>query len=728
MDRIELLAPAGDYSCFLAAMNAGADAIYLSGEKFGARAYAKNFSEPDLIKAIDYAHIFDKKVFLTVNTLLKDSEMAELFEYLLPFYKAGLDGVIVQDMGVISCIRRWFPDMPVHASTQLTITGLEGVNLLEKMGVKRVVLAREVSLKEIEYIHNHSKVELETFVHGALCYSYSGKCLFSSMVGGRSGNRGRCAGSCRQPYNGDKYILSTKDICCLKHIPKLIEAGICSLKIEGRMKSPEYVYGVCSIYRKYLDIYYNNNNTMSSDELYHKYFENADFKKDFDTLTKLYTRGGNSEGYYFMHNGKGMISLSDASYLSDKGEVKDQFSDLVNTEKLKIAIDAKVHIYPDENISLLINDSVYVEGAKALIAENKPIDKESVKKQLNKTKDTEFTFRNISYDISNNAFVRISDLNDLRRKAIEKYREELVTKFRRNTNSKNIDRNSDSIKLNKNSNIPVFCEITTKEQLYAVLNEKRINRVYVPHKLLLDKSILNLLNESGVEVYTKFQSVIRYNYLENNKSEILKILDLTDGVLVDSHEVIEFLNSNNYEKPIIGDIHIYALNKEAAFKYNEMSLSTLTVPVELNKKEILKRNISGEELLAYGYIPMMISAQCVNRTTNGCDKENKFLTLRDRKGANFTAVNHCDDCFNMIYNNVPLSLHNDLEFARRINAEGVRLSFTIEDINRTSEVTRLYCDLIDVINNCKESLDKDRVLALFKDNSYTKGHLNRGVL
>ena len=293
MKKIELLSPAGDYNSFLAAISCGADAVYLSGDKFGARAYAKNFSKEELIKAIDYAHIFSRKVYLTLNTLLKDEEMGEIYDYLLPLYEAGLDAVIVQDMGVISYIRKVFYDMPVHASTQLTITGIEGIRLLENLGVTRTVLARELSMKEIEYIHDNSNMELETFIHGALCYSYSGKCLFSSLAGGRSGNRGRCAGPCRQPYN-DEYLLSTKDICSIDYIPSMIKAGICSLKIEGRMKSPEYVGKVTAIYRKYIDYYYDNITKMSVKEISDKFFTGHEFNNDKNILIKLYTRGGNS--------------------------------------------------------------------------------------------------------------------------------------------------------------------------------------------------------------------------------------------------------------------------------------------------------------------------------------------------------------------------------------------------------------------------------------------------
>lgn len=728
MERIELLAPAGDYSCFLAGINAGADAIYLSGEKFGARAYAKNFTKDELIMAIDYAHIFSKKVFLTVNTLFKDNEMEELYEYILPYYVAGLDGVIVQDLGVISYLLKAFPDMPVHASTQLAITGLEGIRLLEKEGIKRVVLAREVSLDEINYIHENSSMELETFVHGALCYSYSGKCLFSSLVGGRSGNRGRCAGSCRQPYN-DKYLLSTKDICCLSILPDLINSGICSLKIEGRMKSPEYVAGVTSIYRKYIDLYYsyiekhNLKNEKLTDldikNIKSKIFSGTDFELDNNNLISLYTRGGNSSGYYYNHNGKNMITIADASYKSDKGEVKNQIAkDYINSSK-KIGIEGYIRIHSNENISLLINNEVYYEGALCDVADNRPLTKETVEKQLTKTKDTEFEFTSIEYDISDNAFVRVSDLNELRRGALELYKSVLLNKYKRSINQrskinyKKIDDYNNSI-----DNPLIACEISTIEQLRTVLKIDGIDRIYVPYKVFLSHIEDILASKKEKEVYIKFQSVIRYNFLEKNKSKIISILDKTDGVLADSHEVISFLNSVSYSKPVIGDVHIYGLNNEAVRKYRELNISTLTTPVELNKKELYRRGITGEELIVYGYLPMMVSAQCVNNTLNGCDRKHKEIALSDRKGAVFTAVNNCEECENIIYNSVPIALDTEIDFIRKISPASLRIIFTLEDGESTKKIATYFTKFLVEGNN----------KSIFKENTYTKGHLNRGVL
>ena len=266
MNNVELLAPAGSYESLVAAVNAGADAVYIGGKKFSARAYADNPEEDILIKGIEYAHTFGVNVYMTVNTLLKESEIGELFDYIKTYYNAGVDAVIVQDLGVFEFIRKHFPKLSVHASTQMTITGSFGAIFLKNQGASRIVPAREISLEEIRDIDKKSDIEIECFVHGALCYSYSGQCLMSSMIGGRSGNRGRCAQTCRLPYDvyegnkklnkaDERNLLSCKDLCSLDILPDLIEAGIDSLKIEGRMKAPRYTAGVVSIWRKYLDLY-----------------------------------------------------------------------------------------------------------------------------------------------------------------------------------------------------------------------------------------------------------------------------------------------------------------------------------------------------------------------------------------------------------------------------------------------------------------------------------------
>lgn len=310
--KIEILAPAGSYESLKAAIYAGCDAVYVGGSKFGARAFANNLDKETMLEAIDFVHLHNKKIYMTVNTLLKEPEMNQLYEYLLPYYEAGLDAVIVQDLGVLNFVNKQFKKLPIHASTQMTLTGSYGIKLLENMGVTRLVPARELSLEEIKDLRKHTGVEIETFVHGALCYCYSGQCLLSSMIGGRSGNRGRCAQPCRMIYSldGDKkqnpYKLSPKDICTLDILPELIEAGVQSFKIEGRMKRAEYTAYTAYLYRKYADLYLDLGN-----EGYAQYIKQHSKEKECEikNLMDLYNRGSFTKGYYTQYNGTNMMSM-----------------------------------------------------------------------------------------------------------------------------------------------------------------------------------------------------------------------------------------------------------------------------------------------------------------------------------------------------------------------------------------------------------------------------------
>ncbi|MDE5863461.1 MAG: U32 family peptidase, partial [Lachnospiraceae bacterium] len=304
----EILAPAGSMEALRAAVCAGADAVYLGGSRFGARAFADNFDESALVEAIEYCHMYGVKVYLTVNTLFRHEEIEELYDYMAPLYEAGLDAVIVQDLGVVYYIHKQFPKMPIHASTQMTITTSYAYDMLKNYGVTRIVPARELSMEEIRKLKEQSAVpEVEVFVQGALCYSYSGQCLMSSMLGGRSGNRGRCAQTCRLPYSaydmqgrkmtGDgQYLLSLKDLCGLEAVPELMEAGIDSFKIEGRMKRPEYVAVCVEAYRTVVDAWSKGN---CSDKLIDEWK---------GKMAQVFNRSGFTEGYYHQQNGKGMMS------------------------------------------------------------------------------------------------------------------------------------------------------------------------------------------------------------------------------------------------------------------------------------------------------------------------------------------------------------------------------------------------------------------------------------
>ncbi len=338
----EILAPCGSYDIMIAAIKAGADACYFGGNKFGARAYATNFDKESTIKAIQYAHIHGTRLYLTVNTLFKDSEIRELYDYILPYYEAGLDAVIVQDLGVFKYIKEVFPKLPIHCSTQMNITSAHGASMMKELGASRIVTAREMSLEEIRGIKENVDIEIESFVHGAMCYSYSGRCLMSSLAGGRSGNRGRCAQPCRKSYDGE-YILSMKDMCTLTNIPEIIEAGVDSLKIEGRMKNEYYVASAISAYKELVEDYFEGN------------FSDDKAKKLQFKLANVFNRGGFCGGYYNMHNGPEMISKDRPN---NQGIV---IGKVTGVNKGQVCIKLYEELYKQDVLELILKDKSILE-------------------------------------------------------------------------------------------------------------------------------------------------------------------------------------------------------------------------------------------------------------------------------------------------------------------------------------------------------------------------------
>ena len=420
--HVELLAPAGNYEAFLGAVNAGADAVYLGGEKFGARAYADNFTEGEICKAVRIAHFMGRKVYLTVNTLLKEAELEELIPYLTPFYETGLDGVIVQDIGALCRIREAFPGLALHASTQMTLTGPEGCAFLKEQGIERVVPARELTLSEVRKIKEQTGLEIECFIHGAMCYCYSGQCLFSSVLGGRSGNRGRCAQPCRLPYRivdgrtaftGVEYPLSLKDMCTVSYIPQLIEAGIDSFKIEGRMKKAEYAAGVTALYRKYIDLYYE-----AGKETYQV------SEKDIEKLQSLYIRSEIQTGYYERYNGEEMITLHKPSYSGSDEKLLARIRTSYLREPDKLPVQMKISLKVGEPSALQITEasgkiSVSVSGGVVQQAQKAPLQQETILKQLKKTGNSCVMVSACEVDIEEDVFLSVKELNELRRKGVE---------------------------------------------------------------------------------------------------------------------------------------------------------------------------------------------------------------------------------------------------------------------------------------------------------------------
>ena len=425
--RVELLSPAGGPEGFYGAIHAGADAVYLAGNEYGARAYAENFSEEELLTCLRYAHIWHRKVYLTVNTLVKEEELERLPDFLNPLAEAGLDGVIVQDFGVFRVIREKFPNLPIHASTQMTVTGPYGARLLKKMGAVRIVPARELSLEEVITLKRESGLEVECFIHGAMCYSYSGKCLFSSIVGGRSGNRGRCAQPCRLPYRviqprcakreKEQYLLSLKDMCTLESLPELIEAGIDSFKIEGRMKKPEYTAGVTALYRKYIDRYFKG-------ETYRPEAE------DLALLKSLYIRSEIQEGYYHKHNGRDMITLESPAYSGSDEDILTGIRRkyLENRPTIPVQIRAFFRIRKPAEVWIAQSDKPgvwhVVTGEPVQAASKAPTTRENFIKQLSKLGDTSFSLDPEireglpEIQMDSNVFYPLGAVNELRRRAV----------------------------------------------------------------------------------------------------------------------------------------------------------------------------------------------------------------------------------------------------------------------------------------------------------------------
>lgn len=558
----ELLAPAGNLEIFKGVIESGADAVYVGGSMFGARAYANNFTEEELLEAIDFAHLRGVKVYLTVNTLIKNSELSKLYDYLLVYYKRGLDAVIVQDIGVVKAIHEYFPSMEIHTSTQMTVTGADGVRFLSQFGVTRVVMAREVSLAEMKRIHEETGMELEAFVHGALCYSYSGQCLFSSILGGRSGNRGRCAQPCRLPYTvegkKDEYILSLKDMCGIKALDKLHDAGVYSLKIEGRMKQLEYACGVVKYYRSYID-------SM-------KPVTDA----DYDRIKALGNRCGFTDRYYFDHNGSDMVTYVKPNFVSNAAEP--------SPEKRKLSIEGELVLREGEPGSLTVKrgDVTYKASIEPVSAALKaPLDKKAAIDRINKTGDTDFEFSHIKAQIGENVFVPNGALNKLRRDAISGLCDKLLKKYYRDDaryadissmcelpeHVVKSDATHEDGAVNA-KDYTTICSCMTRAQLDTLISYECFDVFYLDFDMYDRKTLIQqfaddvkCLTKRNKKVYLMLPTIFRADSSDYFVS-IAKELDKVsfDGFVVKNYEEL-YLTENLFTgKKVILDHNMYTFN------------------------------------------------------------------------------------------------------------------------------------------------------------------------
>ena len=707
----ELLAPAGSRKAFLGALAAGADAVYLGGEKFGARAYAENFTKEDIIRSISEAHIFGKKVYLTLNVLTKESELEETVDFAISLYREGLDGVIVQDLGVLRVLHERCPGLDLHASTQMSCSGPESVRFLKKMGVRRVVPARELSLEEIKTIKREEPVEIECFIHGAMCYSYSGRCLMSSFLGGRSGNRGRCAGTCRLPYTiidaegkeiglgkgREQYPISMRDLCVLEILPDLIDAGIDSFKIEGRMKSPHYAAGVTALYRKYID-YFTEWDAGGRKKPWKIAAE------DMRRLRSLYLRTDLSTGYYYKRNGKELLTIGKPGYAGTDEELLAQIEEKYLSGLPKRVISGSAVLVPGMKARLTVTapdltgsgEDVTAAAAGEVVqpAQKRPLTAEEIGKRLRKTGDSLFEFDKLEVNVTGDVFLPVASLNALRREALTELEKEILKRAPVSGEDSAYSEKETECRPKPELNRPegeipeVWAQVMTVSQLRAAQSLGITNIIAEETPQIMEA----LTEEERRSCMIALPHVCR----TDSRARVRKLAGMGfAGVLARNPEELDILEEIHYDGCIVADGSLYQWNTAA----RDLLLSRcdyVNAGWELSYKDMipLMEGARGRQLLTvYGRIPMMISAGCVRKTAGMCTRrEQDLLSIKDRMGMQFPVRCVCGHCYNVIYNSLPLSLHS---FIRKENpvamgAAGWICSFTTESAAQTKEILRWY--------------------------------------
>lgn len=788
----ELLSPAGSYEALVAAVNAGCNAVYLGGDKFGARANATNFSNEVLPKAIDFAHLHDVKVYFTANTLIKNSEMQAFLDQISFLYKEGIDGLIIQDMGALQLLKLHFPDLPLHGSTQMSVHNVNGVKFLEKFGFERVVLSRELSLNEIQGILNDTKAEIECFVHGALCYSYSGQCLFSSIIGGRSGNRGTCAQPCRLPYElydkdlkpiliDGKYLISPKDIQTLKLIPDLVNAGIHSFKIEGRMKNANYVGLVTSLYRKYIDLYLSDPQKYKVEE------------QDLLKISQIYNRGGFSEGYYNKKNGLEMISplrpnhqgiivgkvekiidnhtiqikvntkinQGDCLEISSKtapfsftakeniettyrlkinakgisqGDLIYRLTDVMLAKEIEVAIIQEsnklsvdltfiAHIGKPSQLKLSYKHHlINVFGETVQEAKTSALSEEKIREQLKKTGNNPIVFSRINMDLDHHLFLSIKGINQLRRDGIALLIKEITDKSKRKNIKVKYNQKGFVNPLKETNHISVL--VRNKKQ-FEIVKEYSIDDIYfelTAFELQELGELITICNNRGIHSYIALPRIIRHQYLGWVKDSLNFLSDYSfTGVLIRTLDAYDL--AKNYGKIVI-DYTANTFNNEAIDFWLKHSASKVTISPELNRYELSKIVSHNLEIVIYGFLPLMITAQCVQQFGNkSCEHSKKSsVYLKDRKKVIFKSVKDCKMCTNTIYNSLKTVLIDKYEELKEMGMYHYRLEFLDESSSDIKKILDFTMRIKKGHHLIAEDLEQIDSIC-----QYTRGHYNRGV-
>ena len=782
MEKVEILAPAGSMESLVAAINKGADAVYLGGNKFSARAYASNFDNDNMLKAVDYAHSYDVKIYVTLNTILKENEIEEAVRYVGYLYEIGVDALIIQDLGLLKRIKEDFPLMEVHASTQMTIHNGEAAVYFKDKGFHRIVLSREMTLEEIKYISKDLGIETEMFVHGAICVAYSGQCLMSSMIGGRSGNRGRCAQPCRMEYTlrGEKsgetkgHLLSPKDMCTIEDVEDIVETGVYSLRIEGRMKRAEYVAGVVDNYKKAVNkVLYNK-----------KYDEQAGKRQ----LLQLFNRSGFTNAYLKKNTGKDMMSFNspknsgislgvvdksgdivikedlavgDGIRYRDKGftlskivhngnEVKsakrgdkvklypidykkgdelfkslnkqlfDELEEYLKPYTKKIPLNAVVNFAVDKPVAIKINykgNDYEVLGEVVQKAEKRPLDQERIKEALKKSGEVAFKIENIEFENFEDGFMRVSDLNNLRRDIIEKITKEVCRSYRRKRPAK-----GDKSKVSsEKTNVEIICSCITKEQVEALI-EMKIENIAVDlfsreKNSVKKKDLLELAEKyKDINFYVKTSTIVKgeFNKVVNTIEEVSSYIK---GIITSNVGIISKFKDKLY---IIGDYKLNIVNSQSLAFYQE-DVDVPTLSLELNRGEIksLMKNANGNAaMVVYGKPELMISEYCPIGSTfggrnkdsgcNGICSKDKFKLI-DRVNEELRVMTDLY-CRSYILNPVPLNIIDEIEELKGFGITTFRFDFRDETYKEVKNV-------ISILKNGDA----------FDSKEYTKGHYRRGV-
>lgn len=682
MDKIELLAPAGNAECLVAAVQSGADAVYLSGKNFGARSFADNFDNAGLEKAADYCHLRNVRIHVTVNTLVSDAELGEIKDYIVFLNKIGVDAVIVQDLGIADVIKSISPELPVHASTQMTVHSSGGVRFAESLGMSRVVLSRELSLSEIKKISEETSAELEVFGHGALCMCYSGQCLMSSIIGGRSGNRGKCAQPCRLPYkvnggNKKAFFMSLKDLCSLSHIRELEDAGVASLKIEGRMKGAAYVAAVVQVYRKYTE----NPQKVQSEDL--------------ELLDSIFNRGGLTDGYLTGNTGRKMFAFDkpDNPYLKGKTETVKMLDAVRREENRKKELLCRVAVSEGAFPKITLSDGEcsieYIYEKAAETALKAPLTKEYVTAQLGKTGGTPYSFKSINVDLCGNPFMAAGDINALRRGGLESFEKQFLGSFRRkggnalqSAGTESPDSFSEPHNTEEKSGYT--CEVTRIHQFEALKNMP-FELFYVPLDIILQHT--DTFAEYKGKTVIALPSVIRDGKAEmicRQASELLE--NGFRGVAVQNPGLIK--KFGKYK--VYGGFRLNVFNSRALAVYAGTGIAAAELSPELRLKQIREiRKCIPVQAMVYGRLPLMVTENCVLRNGGACPcGENGFI--EDRMDMRFPVIKDGSECRSVILN---CKKTYTADFMPEIKAAGVslyRMYFTDETAEECVRVCKAY--------------------------------------